>query len=113
MEKLILVFFDISSDRIRNRVSERCKDYGLERFQFSGFCGRLSQNKIEELYLAILEEIGDAQAKVLIQPICEKCIEGALHIGETLEEVMSHPEIKIEEKSVWDTPISNILLTDY
>jgi len=50
MELSTLVIYDIEDDRARTRVSEACKDFGLERLQFSCFRGTLSQNKREELY---------------------------------------------------------------
>jgi hypothetical protein len=50
MELSTLVIYDIEDDRARLRVSEACKDFGLERLQYSCFRGKLSQNKREELY---------------------------------------------------------------
>ena len=50
MELHTLVIYDVEDDRARTRVSEACKDFGLERIQYSCFRGRLSQNKREELY---------------------------------------------------------------
>jgi hypothetical protein len=50
IELTTLVIYDIEDDRARLRVSEACKDYGLERLQFSCFRGILSSNKREELY---------------------------------------------------------------
>lgn len=50
MELSTLVIYDIEDDRSRLRVSEACKDFGLERLQFSCFRGMLSQNKREELH---------------------------------------------------------------
>ena len=50
MELSTLVIYDIEDDRARTRVSEACKDFGLERLQYSCFRGKLSQNKREELY---------------------------------------------------------------
>ncbi len=49
MELSTLVIYDIEDDRARTRVSEACKDFGLERMQYSCFRGNLSQNKREEL----------------------------------------------------------------
>jgi hypothetical protein len=49
MELSTLVIYDIEDDRARLRVSEACKDFGLERLQYSCFRGKLSQNKREEL----------------------------------------------------------------
>jgi hypothetical protein len=50
MELSTLVIYDIEDDRARLRVSEACKDFGLERLQYSCFRGKLSANKREELY---------------------------------------------------------------
>ncbi len=50
MELSTLVIYDIEDDRARLRVSEACKDFGLERLQYSCFRGILSSNKREELY---------------------------------------------------------------
>lgn len=112
MESIVFVFFDISNDRIRNRIGERCKDYGLTRVQYSGFMGRLSKNKREELYLKILEELGDEEGKVIIQPVCDRCIENALVIGE----ISIEPEIEeiAEEKisNPWDLPLNYRFMED-
>lgn len=112
MESIVFVFFDISNDRIRNRVGERCKDYGLNRIQYSGFMGRLSKNKREELYLKILQELGDEEGKVIIQPVCDRCMDAALVIGKILIE----PEIeeKEEEKidNPWDLPLNYRFMED-
>lgn len=50
MELHTLVIYDVEDDRARTRVAEACKDFGLERIQYSCFRGKLSQNKREELY---------------------------------------------------------------
>jgi sugar phosphate isomerase/epimerase len=49
MELSTLVIYDIEDDRARTRVAEVCKDFGLERLQYSCFRGMLSANKREEL----------------------------------------------------------------
>ena len=50
MELTTLVIYDIEDDWARTRVSEACKDFGLERIQYSCFRGMLSRNKRGELY---------------------------------------------------------------
>jgi hypothetical protein len=50
MELQTLVIYDVEDDWARTRVAEACKDFGLERIQYSCFRGKLSQNKREELY---------------------------------------------------------------
>ncbi len=50
MELTTLVIYDVEDDWARNRVSEACKDFGLDRIQYSCFRGPLSRNKREELH---------------------------------------------------------------
>jgi CRISPR-associated protein Cas2 len=71
-ETLTYVFYDIEEDKIRNRVSSVCKNYGLERIQFSGFIGYLSKNKREELSIKLRDVLEESNGKILIQPVCEK-----------------------------------------
>lgn len=71
-ETALYVFYDIESDKIRNRAASVCKDYGLERIQFSGFLGTLSKNRREELHLKLKKTLGKNPGRVLLQPVCEK-----------------------------------------
>ena len=48
-----LLVYDISHDRTRSRVADVCLDYGLDRFQYSAFVGRLTRTHQEELMLRI------------------------------------------------------------
>jgi CRISPR-associated protein Cas2 len=71
-EVLTYVFFDIEEDKIPNRVGSTCKNYGLERIQFSGFIGYLSRNRREELGVKVRDLLAEGNGKILIQPVCEK-----------------------------------------
>jgi CRISPR-associated protein Cas2 len=72
MELQTYVIYDIENDRIRCRVSEVCKDYGLERIQYSAFFGQLTRNKREELFLKLSKIIKNMAGKIIVQPVCEK-----------------------------------------
>ncbi|MBW2097034.1 MAG: CRISPR-associated endonuclease Cas2 [Deltaproteobacteria bacterium] len=71
-EVIVYVFYDIEDDRVRNRAARICKDFGLERTQFSGFIGYLSRNRREELAIRLRDNLEGSNGKVLIQPVCEK-----------------------------------------
>lgn len=71
-ESLTIVVYDIEKDRIRNKIADICKDYGLVRIQFSAFQGPLSRNRREELFLKLTRRLGDAPGKILLIPICHK-----------------------------------------
>lgn len=71
-EVIVYVFYDIEDDKVRNRAARICKDFGLERTQFSGFVGYLSRNKREELGIKLRDNLDGKNGKVLLQPVCEK-----------------------------------------
>ena len=89
-EQSLFVVYDVPSDRIRNRFARACKDYGLERFQFSAFRGSLSKNKREELFLRLARELSDEPGKVLVVPVCEKDLRNS-------QEVTNQPGAKEPE----------------
>lgn len=85
-ETVVYVFYDIEEDKIRNQVAKVCKDYGLERIQFSGFLGTLSPNMREELHLRLLRTLGGKHGRILLQPVCEKDFKSCAEILNVEEE---------------------------
>ena len=71
-ELLTFVVYDIQDDRVRTRIANVCKDYGLERIQYSAFCGSLNGTKRSELIVRLGDTLGDEVGKVLVLPVCEK-----------------------------------------
>lgn len=67
----VLVLYDITIDKIRNRVINTCKDYGLERIQFSCFMGSLSNNYIDEMSLKLNKILGKNEGRIHIFPFSE------------------------------------------
>jgi CRISPR-associated protein Cas2 len=74
------VLYDIPNDGVRAKIADVCKDYGLERIQFSAFCGPLTRNKREELFLRLDDVLGEEPGKILLQPVCEKDIRDGLRV---------------------------------
>lgn len=73
MEELrTFLIYDIVDDRLRAKIADACLDFGLARIQFSAFAGALNRNKREELFLRLLDILGEEVGKILIQPVCEK-----------------------------------------
>ncbi len=60
------VVYDIPDDRLRTKVADVLKDFGLERLQKSVFFGRLTRNRVEELCLVLDDLIGRKEADVRI-----------------------------------------------
>lgn len=67
-----LVIFDITSDKIRNKVGEACKDYGLTRIQKSAFLGDINHNRLEELRLRLKKILGMKPGNIQIFPLCDR-----------------------------------------
>ncbi len=57
------VIYDISSNKFRKKVADRCLDYGLKRVQKSSFVGVLSRNKAEML-------VGEARDLIDVETDC-------------------------------------------
>lgn len=54
----VLLIYDIPDDKTRHKVSERCKDYGLSRVQYSAFAGDIDRNRREELLMRLKRPSG-------------------------------------------------------
>jgi len=61
----ILVIYDIEQDKIRNKIITVCKDYGLERIQYSCFLGNLTNNLADEMTLKLDEELEERKEETL------------------------------------------------
>ncbi len=66
-----LVVYDVVEDRVRQRISEACLDFGLERFQMSAFWGKLTATRRRELFLKLQDLLGETPGRVLVQPVSD------------------------------------------
>lgn len=76
-----LVIYDITDDNLRLRVSEKLKDYGLARIQFSAFIGRLKGHELSSLLAELRGMIGGEVENVQIYPLCDVCFKGRVEVG--------------------------------
>lgn len=67
-----LVIYDIVEDKLRSKVANKCKDYGLARIQYSAFFGELNTNRREELAMALRKVLGKGWGRIHLFPMCEK-----------------------------------------
>lgn len=96
---LCLVVYDIVEDRVRQHISDACLDYGLERFQFSAFSGRLTAVQRRELFLKLQELLGSTAGRILIQPISDDDVEKQLMFQQQVED-----ESEKEKRHDWPEP---------
>ena len=79
---MYVVSYDISSDRLRNKVAETLLDYG-RRMQYSVFECDISEKRFGELYTRLCKLTGDARdCYIRIYFICANCISKIQLIGE-------------------------------
>ena len=95
MEDLLLVAYDVEKDRIRKRVFEACKDYGLIPVQYSTFVGRLTRNRREELAQRITDALDGTPGNVLLLPVCEADFRKLVRIGKKLSLTQSDVSIVV------------------
>lgn len=67
-----MVLYDVEDDRVRARIASACKDYGLERIQYSAFSGPLDSTRRGELFTRLADTLGQEVGKVLVLALCEK-----------------------------------------
>lgn len=77
---MTLVIYDVPDDKIRNRLAVACKDYGLQRVQWSAFLGFLNHNRREELQERLKRTLGRRTGNIQIYPLCDKDLRLRLEI---------------------------------
>lgn len=70
LETTTIVLYDIPHDRTRTKVSDKCLDFGLERFQYSAFYGQLTRNRREELALVLEHLVEVHGGAIALIPVC-------------------------------------------
>lgn len=65
----LLVFYDISDDRVRGKVACTLEDYGLDRIQYSAFYGRLNRTLQRELMVKLRALLGTSPGCIQLVPV--------------------------------------------
>lgn len=87
------VIYDISENKVRSRIANFCKDYGLERVQESAFLGNLTKNKAEMLALEIKRFVNEKQDKVFIVPAGKDEFVKKIILGQLDPQIIDKPGI--------------------
>lgn len=91
---LTWVVYDISADKVRNRVAKICKGYGLYRVQKSAFLGDINRNQADELVLRCKEITDDEKDSVYIFPMCDEDFKKVRMIGIPFDKDLVSDEVK-------------------
>jgi len=90
---LVWVIYDITDNRTRQKVSDRCKNYGLYRVQKSVFLGDLNTNDRESLGLECEELIDTEKDSVYVFPMDEQSFKKVQLLGQAFDKDLVSDEV--------------------
>ncbi|WP_292379880.1 CRISPR-associated endonuclease Cas2 [Methanosarcina sp. UBA289] len=90
---LVWVIYDITDNRTRQKVSDRCKSYGLYRVQKSVFLGDLNTNDRDSLGLECEELIDAEHDSVYIFPMDEQSFKKVQLLGQAFDKELVSDEV--------------------
>ena len=81
-----LVLYDVQVDKRRTKVMNACKDYGLARWQYSAYQGRLTHAARRELETRLEKALGEGPGLVAILQLEQWQIDDATIIFQEAED---------------------------
>jgi CRISPR-associated protein Cas2 len=92
MKALVVIAYDIKSNRRRSKVAKLLESNG-ERVNYSVFELILSGKQIDHMTGKLTEMIHHRTDKVLVYKICRRCIENRIEIGSCFNNQLSSASI--------------------
>lgn len=90
---LYWLIYDIAENKIRKKVSDKCKDYGMYRVQKSSFVGEITRNKAEMLMEEVKDVIGEEfKDCIFLIPTCKDCFGRKEILGYFDEQLVKNKE---------------------
>ncbi|MFC4427191.1 CRISPR-associated endonuclease Cas2 [Deinococcus navajonensis] len=83
--KPTLVLYDLRDDNRRTRVMNACKDYGLARWQYSAYHGRLTGAARRELETRLEKAMGSSPGLIAILQMEQWQLDNATLISQEAE----------------------------
>lgn len=93
MSVLVWVVYDIVDDSMRAKVAKTCKQYGLQRVQYSVFLGKLKMNRFDEIGEKIKDMIDEEEDKVYIFPFSQENFNRIKVLGQGFDKKYVNEEI--------------------
>lgn len=90
---LVWVMYDISDNKIRKKVSDACKNYGLYRVQKSVFLGDLNANQRDSLGVECEDYVDEDVDSVYIFPMDEQSFKKVKLIGQAFDKELVSDEL--------------------
>jgi CRISPR-associated protein Cas2 len=82
----VLVLYDVRDDKRRSRVMNACKDYGLARWQYSAYQGKLTGTARRELEARLERALGDSAGLIAILQLEQWQVEDATIIAQEAQD---------------------------
>jgi CRISPR-associated protein Cas2 len=79
---LTWVVYDISKDRTRTKIADRCLDFGLQRVQKSVYLGDIPPNRVEEILQFSRELLNLETDAVYVFPMCRDDFQKVRIVGQ-------------------------------
>jgi CRISPR-associated protein Cas2 len=79
---LTWVVYDISKDRTRTKIADRCLDFGLQRVQKSVYLGDIPPNRVEEILQFSRELLNLETDAVYVFPMCKDDFQKVRIVGQ-------------------------------
>lgn len=90
---LVWAIYDISENKVRNKIVKKCKNIGLYRVQKSVFLGDISNNIIDELKIYSQRIIDYSTDSVYIFPMCRDDFEKVILLGQAFDKKLVSDDI--------------------
>jgi len=90
---LTWVVYDISKDRTRTKIADRCLDFGLQRVQKSVFLGDISPNRVEEILEFSRELLNLETDAVYVFPMCREDFDKVRIVGQGFDKEFVASEV--------------------
>ena len=90
---LTWVVYDISKDRTRSKIADRCLDFGLQRVQKSVYLGDLQPNRVDEV-IEFSRELLDLETdSVYVFPMCREDFDKVRIVGQSFDRELVADEV--------------------
>jgi len=93
-EQLVWVIYDISKNKIRNKVIKATEQAGLYRVQKSVFLGTINRTLLDEMVMRVKDLIDPETDSVYIFPMCEPDFKKVITAGQAFDKKLVTDEIK-------------------
>lgn len=92
-EILVWAMYDIVENKIRSKIAQKCKKYGLIRVQKSIFLGKLDTNRFDELAELCLDLMDEDTDSVYLFPFCQDDFRRIQVLGQGFDKRLVNDEI--------------------